>query len=155
MSEATDLLLKNLLSASSPEQVLVLATLDNLAGLRPETADAAYRCTLVHGFNEDIISFLMIEGEPEKIGRAFDRRQMPDPAVIYSELQKLPFIEEYPGRGHRFHDLTRQTLLDYLWREENAFYKTVSQLAVTYFDEELNKEVDPIQMVENYDSNSS
>ena len=132
--------LKSLLEASSPQQTLALATLSNLESLPPATADAAYRCALVHWFNEDIIQALLVEGEPKHLGRPFDRTQPLDYSDLYRQLPSLPFVEEYSGRGFRFHDLTRDALLDYLWREENDFYRLVSKLAADYFDNEFSRQ---------------
>lgn len=41
-------------------------------------------------------------------------------------------MEEYPKHGHAFHSLTRRVVLDWLWREEPAFYWAVSVNAADY-----------------------
>ena len=75
----------------------------------------------------------------------------PAPPDVYPELTRLPFVEEYPGRGYNLHSLTRQTVLRHLWRDERDFYYAVSEAAVQFFGDRLaadDDDSDPTLLVE-------
>ena len=129
--------LKSLASDRNPDEILLAATKASLASLPPEVEDAAYRCVILHWFNEELLQAVL---GPERITHLESRytgSQKISPKDMVHRLCALPFVEEFPGRGHNFHDLTRQLLLKYLWQDEREFYRQMSLKAVQYFGKAL------------------
>jgi tetratricopeptide (TPR) repeat protein len=56
--------------------------------------------------------------------------------TLYLELQRLSFVEVFPGRGHNIHERTRQSMLKRLWAQQNQQYRRLSTQLASYFDKQ-------------------
>ena len=100
-------------------------------------------------FNAKVLDGIMKEDDESQPAASTS-----SPEILYEQLQKLPFTEEYPGRGHSFHELTRKIILKYLWEEKPDFYRQASTHAMTYFGKIIdtqnnqldNGEIEPDQV---------
>ncbi|MFN6463499.1 MAG: tetratricopeptide repeat protein [Nostoc sp. DedVER02] len=113
-------LLQKLAKAQTDEERSWIVTESLLSTLSPELASAAYAAAVPHWFNADILAALRPELQAQS-------------SQLYTELQTLPFVEEFFGRGHNVHDLTRNLMLKHLWHEHQDEFLTLSQRAAEYF----------------------
>jgi tetratricopeptide (TPR) repeat protein len=132
--------LRSLSIEKDPKEVLWDVTRDNLATLPPAVEDAAYRGAIVHWFDPPILEALVGDGRLSNLGRPFAEDERTGARLLYEQLQRLPFVEEFPGRGHSFHELTRRAVLAQLWSDEREFYKEVSAKAANFYGKELESE---------------
>jgi tetratricopeptide (TPR) repeat protein len=122
-------------SNNGEEQFLWETTRARFDSLEPPARDAAYRCVVTHWFDADVIAALLGSGHLRHIGQAPEPAPPAGAPAIYATLQTLSTVEPYPDQGHAFHRLTRHTVLERLWQDEEAFVRAVSNAAAAYFDE--------------------
>ncbi|MFN6475424.1 tetratricopeptide repeat protein [Nostoc sp. DedQUE07] len=113
-------LLQKLAKAQTDEERSWIVTESLLSTLSPELAAAVWAVVVPHWFNAEILAAL----RPELLSTS---------SQLYTELQALPFVEEFPDRGHNVHDLTRNLMLKHLRQERRDEFITLSQRAVEYF----------------------
>jgi len=131
----------NQLGAHSRRELLIDATISYLFSLAPELTDAIFRGAVLRWFNTGILGDVLGVGIVSNLQMpAPDTRMVP--RELHDQLCRLPFTEEYLGRGYSFHDLTRELVLSYLWEKELDFYRKVSARAVKYFEGLLNTHID-------------
>ena len=92
------------LQAATDEKRRWLVTENLLNSLPPDLTQMAWAAAIPHWFDADILAAL----RPELKGRA---------AGLYAQLQTLPFVEPFEGRGYNVHELTRKLMLAHLWQE--------------------------------------
>ncbi|SRR6266404_1593873 len=119
----TDDLLSRLTAANSTEERTWIVTEDLLNALASELYSAAWATAIPHWFDADILAAL----RPELKERA---------GQLYVDLQALPFVEVFPGRGHNIHELTRRAMLDHLWRNNTDEFRALSARAAKYFSQD-------------------
>ncbi|MEH2184719.1 MAG: tetratricopeptide repeat protein, partial [Nostoc sp.] len=113
-------LLQKLAKAQTDEERSWIVTESFLLTLSPELAAAVWAVVVPHWFNAEILAALRPELQTQS-------------SQLYTELQALPFVEEFPDRGHNVHDLTRNLMLKHLRLERWDEFITLSQRAVEYF----------------------
>ncbi|MEH1777281.1 tetratricopeptide repeat protein [Nostoc sp.] len=113
-------LLQKLAKAQTDEERSWIVTESFLLTLSPELAAAVWAAVVPHWFNAEILAALCPELQTQS-------------SQLYTELQALPFVEEFPDRGHNVHDLTRNLMLKHLRLEPRDEFITLSQRAVEYF----------------------
>ncbi|HYX16917.1 MAG TPA: hypothetical protein VE944_21705, partial [Nostoc sp.] len=113
-------LLQKLAKAQTDEERSWIVTESLLLTLSPELAAAVWAVVVPHWFNAEILAALRPELQTQS-------------SQLYTELQALPFVEEFPDRGHNVHDLTRNLMLKHLRLERRDEFITLSQRAVEYF----------------------
>ncbi len=138
MSDSMQDLLDTLQAEQSREQFLWEITRVTLSMLPPAVEAAAYRGFILHWFNPQLLTAVMDVGRPSHLKEKEASSDEISIETIYEQLQELSFVEAYPERGHNFHDVTRDAVLAYLWREEREFYRAVSQKAAEYFSQGLD-----------------
>lgn len=112
--------LSQLQEAKSDDERNWLITKNLLDSLPEDLAQMAYAAAVPHWFDAKILAAL--------------RPELKDKAeTLYTDLQRLPFIEPYTGRGHNVHELTRKLMLDYLWVEKRKDFIKTSRRAAEYF----------------------
>ena len=116
----SDDFLRRLQAAASDEERQWLATERLLNALSADLRRMAWAAAVPHWFNADILAAL----RPELRERAAD---------LYAQLQVLPFVEPFAGRGHNVHELTRRLMLQRLWEERREEYVELSRRAAGYF----------------------
>jgi len=52
---------------------------------------------------------------------------------IYRQLQLISCVEVFPERGHNVHELTRNQLLDRLWKDNPERFRELSDRVAAYF----------------------
>ena len=114
-----DNLLSRLAAAQSQEERTWITTESLLSTLSPDLRSAAWAAAIPQWFNAEFLAAL----RPELSGR------LPE---LYYELQKLPFVEPFPSRGHNIHELTRKAMLDHLWLENREEYTILSTRAAEF-----------------------
>jgi tetratricopeptide (TPR) repeat protein len=86
---------------------------------------------------EDLVSMLWAAAVPHWFDGAILAALRPELAEraeeLYEQLQELTFIEEFAGRGHNVHELTRDVLLGKLWAERREEFLELSRRAADYF----------------------
>ncbi|WP_242055468.1 tetratricopeptide repeat protein [Nostoc flagelliforme] len=113
-------LLQKLAKAQTDEERSWIVTESLLSTLSPELAAAVWAAVVPHWFNAEILAALRPELQKQS-------------SQLYTELQALPFVEEFPDRGHNVHDLTRNLMLKHLRQERRHEFITLSQRAAEYF----------------------
>ncbi|WP_414623815.1 tetratricopeptide repeat protein [Calothrix sp. CCY 0018] len=113
-------LLGKLAKAQTDEERSWIVTESLLSTLSPELAAAAWTVVVPHWFDAEILAALRPELQAQS-------------SELYTELQALPFVEEFADRGHNIHDLTRNLMLNHLWQEHRDEFITLSQRAAEYF----------------------
>lgn len=115
------------------EQVMLMEiTVRNLFSLPPELADAAFRAAILRWFTPEVLQGVLGAGTVSGI-ESLGSTGRSSPEELYDQLRKLRFAEVYPGRGNSFHDMTRELVLAYLWKNDRNFYREVSTRAEQYF----------------------
>ena len=96
---------EKLSKAENAEEIAWINIKSFLDTLHPELLVATKAATIPHWFDRFIVAniFPEISNEKEK---------------IFDELKKLPFVENFPDRGHNIDDYTRKMLLRHLWKNE-------------------------------------
>nr|WP_322652944.1 tetratricopeptide repeat protein [Nostoc sp. CmiVER01]MDZ8121886.1 tetratricopeptide repeat protein [Nostoc sp. CmiVER01] len=112
--------LEKLAKAQTDEERSWIVTESFLLTLSPELAAAVWAAVVPHWFNAEILAALRPELQTQS-------------SQLYTELQALPFVEEFPDRGHNVHDLTRNLMLKHLRQEHRDEFITLSQRAAEYF----------------------
>ena len=86
---------------------------------------------------EDLVSMLWAAAVPHWFDGAILAALRPELAEraeeLYGQLQELTFVEEFAGRGHNVHELTRDVLLGKLWAEQRGEFLELSRRAADYF----------------------
>lgn len=131
------------LKDESHKEILLESTVRYLSSLPDTLENAAYHAAILRWFNEEVLSGIL-KSDVSVDDEYLSSSSSPSPAQLYEQLQKLPFTEEYPGRGHSFHELTREIILDYLWKERTDFYRQVSIRAVEYFTRIVETQTDKL-----------
>lgn len=115
-----DLLMARLAVAKTIEDRTWAVTESLLNRLSLELSSVVRAAAIPHWFNADILRTLC----PEINARA---------PQLYANLQQLPFVEVFPGRGHNIHELTRKVMLDHLWIENPDEFRELSASAAEFF----------------------
>jgi len=112
--------LKRMQAAGSDEERAWLTTEYLLQSLPFDLRQMAWAAAVPHWFDAEILAAL----RPELKEQA---------ETLYIQLQSLPFVEPFQGRGHNVHELTRRLMLGQLWQECRDEYVELSQRAADYF----------------------
>jgi tetratricopeptide (TPR) repeat protein len=91
-----------------------------LSQMPEDLVSALWAAAVPHWFDADVLVAL----RPELAERAEE---------LYRQLQELTFVEEFAGRGHNVHELTRDVLLGKLWAERREEFLELSRRAADYF----------------------
>ncbi|MEA3349659.1 MAG: hypothetical protein U9Q82_03450, partial [Chloroflexota bacterium] len=130
MSKVDDFLRK-LGQAASDDERHWLVTQNLLDSLTEELAQMAWAAAVPHWFDAEILAAL----RPELAENVED---------LYAQLQSLPFVEPFEGRGHNVHELTRGLMLAHLWAQGREEYESLSKLAADYFDDLSIRHLKPL-----------
>ncbi len=106
-------LLQKLMAAQTDEERSWIVTENLLESLPEEVAKALWAVAIPHWFDGEILAALC----PELADRADE---------IYRQLQDLSCVEVFPERGHNVHELTRNQLLDQLWKDSPERFQALS-----------------------------
>ena len=117
------------LKSKPHHDILRESTVAYLSNLPSPLGPAAFHAAILRWFNAEVLCGIL---EPAPSSPSGER--------IYEQLQKLPFAEEFTGRGHSFHERTRKNVLAHLWAEDVDFYRRVSRKAADYFEKEIEKQ---------------
>jgi hypothetical protein len=98
-----------------------------LETLSPRVGKAAWAAAIPHWFNQDVLRILVPELDEEI-------------EAVYAYLQGLAFVENYQGRGHNIHELTRKVILMLWWNERRSEYRELSKSAERYFRQQEDLE---------------
>ncbi|MDL1898721.1 hypothetical protein FBQ82_20960, partial [Anaerolineae bacterium CFX7] len=112
--------LTRLAAAQSAEERTWIITESLIGSLADDLRAAVWAAAIPHWFDEKILAAL----RPELAEHA---------ARLYADLQTLPFVEVFQGRGHNIHELTRKVMLDHLWEENKEEYRILASRALEYF----------------------
>ena len=121
-------LLQRLMAAQTDEERSWIATESFLESLPEEVATALWAVAIPHWFDADILAALC----PELADRAEE---------IYRQLQNLSCVEVFPDRGHNVHELTRNQLLDRLWKDNSEWFIDLASRAAVYFAKDDRPEI--------------
>lgn len=113
-------LLEKLMAAQTDEERNWIVTDNLLKSLPTELAKALWAVAIPHWFNGEILVALC----PDLADSADD---------IYLQLQELSCVEVFPDRGHNVHEMTRNQLLDRLWKDSPEYFRELSNRAAEYF----------------------
>lgn len=116
----TDIFLEKLKISSSEDERNWLITQNLINQLPPELSQAVWAAAIPHWFNAEILASLL----PEYIDLI---------EKLYSQLQNLPFVEPFLGRGFNIHEVPRRLILQYLWKERHDEFINLSMHAANYF----------------------
>ena len=109
------------LAAAKTDDVRAWVVTENLLEQMPaDLRTITWAAAIPHWFDADILAAL----RPELKDRA---------AQLYADLQKIPFVEVFPERGHNLHELTRRLMLEHLWRDNPDEFRALSARAASYF----------------------
>ena len=92
-----------------------------LQSLPPEIRKVTLAIAIPHWFNVDIIKALCPDIKQTSI------------EDVYETLQKLPFVEDFDGRGHNIRESTRKKILYWLWTNDQSYFLILSKYAAQYF----------------------
>ena len=113
-------ILQRLMAAQTEEERRWIATESLLESLPKEVKSALWAVAIPHWFNVEILAALC----PELADRAEE---------IYRQLQTISCVEVFPERGHNVHELTRNQLLERLWKDSPERFRELSDRAAVYF----------------------
>jgi tetratricopeptide (TPR) repeat protein len=116
----TNALIARLAAAKTDEERSWIVTENLLNSLSPDLASAAWAVAIPHWFDAEMLAAL----RPELKEQA---------TQLYDKLQTLSFVQEFQERGHNIHELTRNLMLDYLWRTDRKEFCLLSQRSADYF----------------------
>ena len=116
----TDNFLQRLQAAATDDERNWLVTENLLNSLPLDLRQMAYAAAIPHWFDTEILAAL----QPDLKDRAVQ---------LYADLQRLPFVEPFQGRGHNVHELTRRLMLAQLWQTQRNEYVKLSGRAAEYF----------------------
>ena len=119
-------LLTRLAQADTEDERTWLVTENLLHTLSPELQSAIWASVIPHWFDAEILTTL----RPELTETAEE---------IYGQLQQLPFVEVFPGRGHNIHERTRRAMLEQLWQVNSEEFKQLSGNAAQYFSSDSSE----------------
>lgn len=85
-----------------------------------ELSEAFRAVAIPHWFNESILAAL-IPNLSDKVDK------------IYQQLIKLPFVQDFPTRGHNIYQPTRKVILSGIWEKQRAEFFKLSELASEFF----------------------
>ncbi|MEB3117632.1 MAG: tetratricopeptide repeat protein, partial [Limnothrix sp.] len=112
--------LQKLQQASSVEERNWILLESRLAQLPGDLATMVWAAAIPHFFDAAVLAALC----PELADQAQD---------LYGQLQNLEFVEEFVGHGHNVHELSRNILLDQLWKTDQERFLLYSRRAGDYF----------------------
>lgn len=118
------------LKGVSEDELLLHTTKIYVAALPNELRSFVQCAAVLRWFDHDVLEAVLGSEELAELGYAFDGN-VADKA--YGQLQRLTFVEPYPGRGYTFHELTRKSLLEELWSQQRNLYLAVATAAFAYF----------------------
>lgn len=121
-------LLQKLMAAQTDEERSWIVTENLLESLPEDVARALWAVAIPHWFDSEILAALC----PELADRADE---------VYRQLQDLSCVEVFPERGHNVHQLTRNQLLDRLWKDNSERFRQLSNRAAAYFSQEDRSEI--------------
>jgi|JFJP01.1.fsa_nt_gi hypothetical protein len=113
-------LLDKLMTAKSDQERSWIVTANWLESLQEDLVTALWAMAVPHWFDADILVALC----PELIDRSEE---------IYRQLQDLSCVEVFAERGYNVHELTRNQLLDRLWKDNPERFCDLSSRAAVYF----------------------
>ncbi|MFN7715089.1 MAG: hypothetical protein ACK5QS_06385, partial [Pseudanabaenaceae cyanobacterium] len=113
-------LLERLMAAQTDEERSWIVTESLLISLPSNVATALWAVAIPHWFDAEILAALC----PELAHRADE---------IYQQLQAISCVEVFPERGHNVHEVTRNQLLDQLWKDNPEHFRELSGRAAAYF----------------------
>ncbi|MBW4645474.1 MAG: DUF3539 family protein [Goleter apudmare HA4340-LM2] len=113
-------LISQLTAAKTDVERSWIVTQELLNTLAPDLSTAVWAVAVPHWFNAEILAALC----PQFQGTT---------AQLYTELQKLSFVEVFPEHGHNIHQLTRKLILKALWSSNRDEFLTLSARANEYF----------------------
>lgn len=91
-----------------------------LTSLESVLRDALKTATISHWFNFEVLS--SVSNRPDGNFPA-----------VYTQLKSLPFVEPYSSRGYSIHEIMRNSLLDYMWRNEEQEYRVTATKLAKYY----------------------
>ena len=109
--------------------------------LHPALSDAVFRCAVLRWFTPEVLEGVLGVGTISTLAERKPEQEM-DNLELFEQLKNLRFAENYSGDSYSFHDITRELILDHLWKNEPDFYKKVSAQAAAYFDHLLKLQGD-------------
>ncbi len=115
--------LTRLAAAQSAQERTWIITESLLNSLPDDLRSMVWAAAIPHWFDEKILAALRPEFAQQS-------------ARLYADLQTLPFVEVFQGRGHNIHELTRKVMLEHLWNEKRDEYRVLSQRAADYFGQD-------------------
>jgi hypothetical protein len=121
-------LLDKLMTAKSDQERSWIVTENWLESLPEDLITALWAMAVPHWFDADILVALC----PELIDRSEE---------IYRQLQDLSCVEVFAERGYNVHELTRNQLLDQLWKDNPERFCDLSGRAAVYFAKRDKPEV--------------
>ncbi|RFP62837.1 MAG: tetratricopeptide repeat protein, partial [Limnothrix sp. CACIAM 69d] len=113
-------LLEKLNQATSTEERNWILLESRLARLPGDLATMVWAAAIPHFFDAAVLAALC----PELADQASD---------LYGQLQTLEFVEEFVGHGHNIHELSRNILLDQLWKTDQERFLLYSRRMGDYF----------------------
>jgi Tfp pilus assembly protein PilE len=119
----TEELLLRLAQAFTEDERSWIVTESLIETLSLDAQRLIWSAAIPHWFNLEILTVLHPELE-EKIDE------------LYLELQKLSFVDIFPGRGHSIHERTRKAILKHFYGQREQEYLRISAKLVSYFDRE-------------------
>ena len=125
----TDELIKALGSVAG-DDLLSRATILYVSALPDELRTFVHCGAILRWFDRGVLEAVLESKELVNVGRSVRSDAV---GMAYQQLQKLTFVERYPGRGYTFHELTRASLRGDLWTLDRDFYRAVSKAAFNYF----------------------
>lgn len=85
---------------------------------------------------DELVSMLWAAAVPHFFNTEMLRALRPELAdeaeKLYQDLEKLTFVEEFPGQGLSIHELTREVLLNQLWQQNQREFLELSKRAADY-----------------------
>lgn len=118
-------LLYRLSQTQSDDERTWLVTESLLQTLSLDIQSLLWAAAIPHWFDIDILSAL----RPEITDRL---------ESLYEQLQRLSFVELFPGRGYNIHDKTREVMLTRLWQSNQSEYVELSAKAALYFSAQVD-----------------
>ncbi len=125
----SDDLLAQLTEAKTEEESWKIIIQSYFQTLPEKLSKAVWTIAVPHWFNESILRALFPDSKN-------DLRE------IYQQLVKLPFVQDFPERGHNIFQSNRQAILRNLWKENRKKFINISTLAKEYFKQYREKKTE-------------
>jgi len=135
-AENTDELIKALQSAAGDD--LHSRATNLYVSALPDDLRAIVHCgAILRWFDQAVLEAVLKSKELGEAGWLFSAEAID---TAYEQLQRLTFVEPYPGRGYTFHELTRASIRGVLWTKDRDFYLAVSRAALNYFSRKFEEQ---------------